>query len=174
MDDYTTAVDTRSLSVTSVASAPSNTTSILYSALLYYENPNGKVSVLLLTHQNALTGPLWSNQCINITSQESKSLPDEFRNIPGNGLSKTLYESQTLATFSTPFTSGGNFSGSSQGALFYSPSGSRSISGIDSSVHDDLIMSSVYMVGPSGPGVFNSNEEGIYCASSWTEWLFRS
>ena len=62
---------------------------------------------------------------VNLTSQESKSLPDEFRNTPasiGGGYSKTLYESLgTDTTLRAPFTCGENWTTSSVGAIFYSP-----------------------------------------------------
>ncbi len=49
--------------------------------------------------------PLYQAQWIDITSQGSQSLPDEFR----NNQSATLYESDTGAIFNAPFMSGAGF-----------------------------------------------------------------
>ena len=113
-------MDTRSLSYNPLPETTTgNSTTNL--ALLYYENPSGNPSALVQRVYQSSPGEgqiLW----VDISSQESKSLPDEFRNVPGpHQLSHTLYESNTNATFSTPFTSAINFTDSAIGALFYSP-----------------------------------------------------
>lgn len=156
LGNLSTAVDTRSLSIASIGSGSSDTNSTTNRAVLYYEDPTGKVSALL--RRDNLTifdgGRAVRYQWIDITSQESKSLPDEFRNIPGNSFSNTLYESDTNDTYSAPFTSGANFSDDSIGALFFSPSNSslRSIPPI----FGGSIVSTGYSIGASGPGHFIS------------------
>ncbi|KAM0802654.1 hypothetical protein BDR22DRAFT_843688 [Usnea florida] len=117
--NLSTAVNTRSLSFNPLpeTTAGNSTTN---AALLYYENPTGKPSALLQRISQQSSGD--QVQWVDISSQESKSLPGDFRNVPGpQQLSFTLYESDTNATFSTPFTSAINFSDSAIGALFYSP-----------------------------------------------------
>ena len=105
-----------SLSITSIEGVLPSTNTTINSALLYYENPTGNVSALL--QRTSIT---FADECVDITSQASESLPNEFRNSAGQ-TSNTLYESDTNATYSTPFTSGANFTGWDIGALFYSPS----------------------------------------------------
>ena len=141
-------------------------------ALLYYEIPNGIVSALLqrwnsTVYPNGIfefSNPQW----VDITSQDSKSLPDEFRSIPTNTssdilYSNALYESDTNATFSTPFTSGGanNISGSLMKAISYSPSNDSPIG--EAFVSGGAIVYTGYMVGPNGSGKFN---QGMYCDPS--------
>lgn len=143
--NYSTAVDTRSLSISLFPLANSSSlntfeNSTVNVALLYYENPNGKVSALL--HRRLQTilakgpnaGLSLSDQWIDITSQESKALPDEFRGAPGFNYnntvqrrqtlndSRTLYEAEPFAVYSTPFFSASTFFRSSVGAMFFSPS----------------------------------------------------
>ncbi|CAD6569571.1 MAG: hypothetical protein ASARMPRED_002950 [Alectoria sarmentosa] len=159
---YSTAVDTRSLSINTIGGVSSNSTMDL--ALLYYEIPNGIVSALLqrwnsTVYPNGIfefSNPQW----VDITSQDSKSLPDEFRSIPTNTssdilYSNALYESDTNATFSTPFTSGGanNISGSLMKAISYSPSNDSPIG--EAFVSGGAIVYTGYMVGPNGSGKFN-------------------
>ena len=156
-------MDARSLSITPIGNGSSDTNS----ALLYYENPNGNVSALL--RRGSFQEQF---QWVDITSQQSKSLPNEFRNAPGLNAdndtdlpekvfgegfkdSKTLYESNTDAIFSTPFTSGANLSGPFIGALFYSPPES-SLFGSGSFTYAQ------YLIGPGGPGIFST---GMSCAS---------
>ena len=105
----------------------------LYRSLLYYEDPTGRISVLsqqfleIETNRGLIERP--PAEWVNVTSQESKSLPDEFRNTPasasvvgGHNSSKTLYESLgSNTTIRAPFTSGANWSGFCVGAIFYSP-----------------------------------------------------
>ena len=94
-------------------------------SLLYYEDPTGKV--VALSQQDVGAAENQTIEWINVTSQESESLPDAFHNTPGStagGLlySKTLYESLgTNTTLSIPFICGANWSGASVGAVFYSP-----------------------------------------------------
>ena len=132
--NYSTAVDTRSLSVTlvnrseTIPFADSLNGNI---ALLYYENPTGNVSALL--QRSVWTRYEQSFQWLDITSQSNQSLPGEFRNVPNSsvsnyGSSHTLHESLANTRLGTPFTSGANFvdSGvgnrSSLGMRFNAPS----------------------------------------------------
>ena len=127
---------TRSLSIVETGiSPPSNWNQLdldsLDRSLLYYEDPTGRI--LVLSHQavgneknrTLEKGP--TTEWVNLTSQESKSLPDEFRNTPASIASKTLYESLgTKTTLRAPFTCGLNWTvvdedTLSVGALFYSP-----------------------------------------------------
>ena len=140
--NYYTKVDTRSLSITSTGRS-SDTGFLTDSALLYYENPTGGVSALL-QH-----GHEW----VDVTSQGSQSLPDEFRNAPGFNSSKTLYNSEDVnAILSPPFTSGANWTGYFIGALFYSPPNASSVKGVSG----DSIVSAGYEISPSGPGNFST------------------
>lgn len=177
---YSTAVDTRSLSIIlfSVANDSSNlnnensTTNI---ALLYYENPNGKVSALLyrpltVIAENQNDGPYLLDQWIDITSQESKALPNEFRNAPGFNysdalythsgygnatFSHTLYEADPIAVYSTPFCSAPNTFGVSV-AWFYSPF-NLPLNAITPLAGDSFFAAS-YMVGLNGSGNFSLTE----------------
>ena len=149
---YFTAENTRSLSVTS---RPSNFTS---SALLFYEDPNGKVSALL---QRSLGNG--TVRYINITSQKSNSLPNQFHNPTGSNFSYTLYESNINATFSAPFTSRLNLSISDPvGAVFYSPPNASPES---DAAHGCWVPTFFYMDprDPSGPLGFS----GILWASTY-------
>ena len=146
MTKYSTALNTRSLSVastgtTSPLNASVNSTNL---ALLYYENPSGNVSALLQQ------GDRW----VDITSQYSKSLPPEFRNsasLKTQG-GYTLYESGNFGTLNTPFACGANWTSiGAIGAIFYSPNASIS----DSSSSIDLrFTGNDYRSGSGGPGTF--------------------
>ena len=126
-------------------------------ALLYYENPNGKASVLVMRGSLLQSNIQW----FDISSQESISLPEGFRNAPGyDQTSFTLYESDTNALFSTPFTSAANFTDSRIGALFYSPNVSLENGGPIVVIGYDMNDS------PSKPGAFSA---GTHCASSHLE-----
>lgn len=118
-------MDTRSPSVTPIATPmlQPDSDSTVNSALLYYENPNGAVSGLLRRTVYLFDQYSGSEdtQWVDITSQESKSLPNGFRNVPHSHYNHTLYESYPNATFSAPFTSAANSSGSVIGALFSQP-----------------------------------------------------
>lgn len=126
-----TAVDTRSLSFCSLpGTGPTNNT-YLNLGLLLYENPTGKVSALLQRVQKPTDelGPEPAIEWIDITSLESRSLPDDLRSDPDdNGATTTLYESGVNYTpsedytFSAPFTSAANYFASAIGALFATPS----------------------------------------------------
>ena len=190
--NYSAAVDTRSLSISSVESGspepdPFKNSSRSYtrnSALLFYETSTGKVSALLRTIYGVFTeqSALW----IDITSQESKSLPMEFRNAPGRfyntynaqeipppanaTFSHTLYEADTNATYGAPFTSGANFSATPVGALFYSPPNAL-LHGTPPT-YSSGFASAGYTVDPSGPG--NFTQTGMYGGFSYTEMLFMS
>ena len=123
-------------------------------AILYYENPAGIVSALL--HQF-----VGEDQWLDITSQDSKSLPKDFINVdPEN--SHTLWESTEQfgghIRLSTPFTSGANFSGKDIGTLFYAPDSSS-------------LMSNIYQIGLQGPGNFSGCMRSV---SSYPEWFLAS
>lgn len=152
--------------------------STINSALLYYEDPNGNVSALLQRTTSKSTrkyfnGTSWSEEWVDITSQDSKSLPDAFQNPTGMNpsndsfelgpYSNTFYESTDMldanATYSTPFTSGANFSSWTVGSLFFSPSNASQLGG--------SIVFAGYSVDPSGTGNFSA---GMYCISSYAQW----
>ena len=159
MGTYSTAVETRSLSITPLGNGSSDTNSTTNLALLYYENPTGNASALLqrISPRSALT------QWVDITSQESQLLPGEFRNtgpMTNMDLSHTLYESDNInAIFSTPFTRVANFTGilseddigvqPGMGAL--SPVGALSYSPPNAS-----LVSIVYNAVLGGPGNFRT------------------
>ena len=135
MVNFSTAVNTRSLSVAQTGIVSSNESSTL--SLLYYENLTGKVSVLSV---NPLPNSANDYGWVDITSQESKFLPDSFRNTRGStagGGSKTLDESlgSSVFTLSAPFTCGAK--GSAIGGIFYSKNAT-----------DPEIQANTYTVGP--------------------------
>lgn len=70
---------------------------------------------------------------IDITSQGSKSLPDDFHIAPGlhHIDSPTLYESDTNVTFTTPFTCTTDLGENLVHLLFYSPNFTDSITCIE-------------------------------------------
>ena len=157
LQSYTAARDTRSLSISLIEAPPGfpKTNSTFNTALLYYEDTHGKVSALLrrLNYQIFSTESISKTQWIDITSQESKALPNEFRNLPGIKFSRTLYESNTNASLSTPFTSVGNLSGSSTGTLFYLlPNASLEIDNFR--IPDGAFVCGGYLANSSGPGHF--------------------
>lgn len=82
--------------------------------ILYYENPTGQVSALIQRFS-----PTYGVKWIDVTSQNSQSLPSDLRKNRDPSISNTLYESVFNDTFSPPFTTrnGNPFSR----ALFYSP-----------------------------------------------------
>ena len=99
-------------------------------ALLYYENPTGKVSALCQESYYADRGE-GIQEWIDITSQDSKSLPSEFRNAPDSASgdnSKTLDESlvPNIFALSAPFASQAEneTQGSGIEANFFSPNAS--------------------------------------------------
>ena len=155
--NYSTAIDTRSLSVSLITGsnptiASQNTTTNL--ALLYYENPSGNVSVLLKRTNFMNSVGHFSRspyQWLDISSQSSQSLPDEFRNKGSTDVwgSHTLYETDPDIILGPPFTSMGNSS------LLYAPS-RASLEVFD------------YSYGPGGFDIFSS---GMHCASSSSERL---
>ena len=161
LSNYTTAKDTRSLSIGSFpVDDLSGTDNITRNAaLLLYENGSGNVSALL--RRISLTAPPSTQvHWIDVTSQGTRSLPDEFRNTratPNKTLyeigrpSKTLYEFDTRITFSTPFTS--YTVNSTLHVEFYSPSGSQFANG-------GCILGFTYETGESGPGIFGP---GLCC-----------
>ncbi len=144
MGNFSTAVTTRSLSVVgTVISPPSNWEIVesdsLVRSLLYYEDPTRRISVL--SHQtvgnekNRTLKESPTAEWVNLTSQESKSLPDEFRNTPASTAgtnSKTLYESLGAnTTLRAPFTCETNWTlpyddNFTVEAIFYSPNASTS------------------------------------------------
>ena len=167
-------MDTRSLSITPIGNGSSDTNLTTNSALLFYENPTGNVPALLQrispnSNQAELSSQPQQVQWVDITSQKSQGLPDEFWN---DGLnlfdSRTLYESDMNATFSTPFTVIANDStltvgnqnevGAELGALFYSPP-------------DASLASISYVFNSSAPGDFIG---GTHCKFSYNERSFVS
>lgn len=165
LGNRSTTVDTRSLSITPIGNGSSEINSTTKSALLLYENATGIASALLkrISPQFNQYSTYDDVQWIDITDQESQSLPEEFRNVP-DGLDghfgKALYESGTNTTFGTPFIcTKTNVSESMQnskgamGAWFYSPS----------SASFEFVL---YNINPSGPGNFSF---GMHCASPHTD-----
>ena len=151
------------------------TNSTINSAILYYENPTGNVSALLQrttsqSYPNILNGRGSSEEWIDIISQKSKSLPDEFRNTPGRNFSNylysnTLYESDVNVTYNTPFTSGANFSGWSVEAFIYSPSNTLLVEG---ALVSGSFLQIGYIVGANGTGNFSL---GMHIDSSYPEFV---
>ena len=133
----------------------------------------------MLLQTNAVGYGWQQSEWIDITSQESKSLPMEFRNPPGPfyntynnranaTFSHTLYEANASATYGAPFTSGANVSGFPVEALFYSPPNALLNSTPPTSSSGFAFAD--YTVDPSGPGNFTN--AGIHCGFSYTEMLF--
>lgn len=123
------------------------------------------------------------NQWVDITSQESAALPHEFLNAPGfnysnsfyeygsnhnTTFSHTLYDTDPIAVYSTPFTSAANFFGPSSGALFYSPF--NPLLNATSPLAGGSFFNAGYEIDLSGPGNFSLL--GMHCAPSYTEWVF--
>ena len=118
LENFSTAVTTRSLSVAKRGTFLNSSFGIADLALLYYENPTGKVSALCqesyYTDQDLDDSGI-TQEWIDITSQESKSLPDVFRNAATSAAdaptsiidvtSKTLDESfiSSIFALSAPF-----------------------------------------------------------------------
>lgn len=171
-ENFSTAVDTRSLSVTSVPGSgalypganPSGN-----SALLYYENSAGNLSALLQRYDPTTSGE--GVHWYDITSQSSQSLPGDFHNDPSNSTfhppSHTLYESLTGIKLGTPFTSMANYSdgdikyGMSPGlarlgAVFVTPGGAT-------------IQSAIYYIGLNGSGNYVT---GMHSASLYPIFSF--
>lgn len=170
--NHSTAIDTRSLSVTTLSGSSLDTdarNATTNLALLYFENATGNVSALLQRVINNYTR--WDLvQWVDITSQNehhgiSSDAPrvDEFSNGPNvnflDGFSHTLYESVANTKLSAPFTCKANFLDISNeegttnwttlGALFYAP-------GNASLVHVK------FYIDLSGPGNFSGS---MLCAS---------
>lgn len=171
---YSTAVDTRSLSVSFFGFANgsyflSPATGVINGALLFFENPNGNVSALLFRIDFAPQLDSW----IDITSQESKALPKEFYNAPkitySNTFSRTLYEAVPNGSYSAPFFSK-SYSDGVVGATFYS--------GFDlaQSSPSPLAGSSALIVGYTtslnGTGNFSAGLEGEHYASPYIKRSF--
>ena len=165
-----TAIGTRSLSVTSVSGSSVDTlarNSTTNSALLYFEDETGNVSALL-QHVNET-----DTQWFDITSQNEhhgifpdSPRVDDFSKAPNfdplNDFSHTLYESIANTTFSVPFTCKANFLRLSKGgstsmrALFYAPGNAS-------------LVADFFDVGPSGPGNYSGC---MHSAFSYPECLF--
>ena len=147
LENYSTALNTRSLSVASTGSPLNATVNSTSSALLYYESPSGNISALLQQ------GDRW----VDITSQDSKLLPSEFRNTPTSTQYQgghTLYESEIYGTLSTPFACGANWTSTAGiGAIFYSPYASFSVA--NSSTESRFVVNH-YGSASDGPGNFTS------------------
>ena len=185
---YSTTEDTRSLSITllpvadnssSLDPSKSSTTNV---ALLYCEDPNGKISALLhrliINLEDSNDGSLLQADWLNITSQGSKALPNEFRNppdfnysntLPGDSgynttLSRTLYEADPLAVYNTPF-----FSFAASGgvlAVFYSPFNLQL--NTTSPLAGDNFFTASFGIGQTGPGNFSL---GMQHATIYTKFL---
>ena len=170
--NYSTAKDTRSLSISSLENGSFTEASSANEsfhgkhptvdlALLYYEDPTGTISAL--PQQWNLSEFHWAD----VTSQKVDSLPNESLNVANLVCqSSVLYECNTVGTLTTPFTSAANYSGASVGALFLSPSNTSQVAG-----------------GPPGSGgtIVNSRYsigtgfvEGMYWVSSCFEQSFTS
>ena len=148
---------TRSLSVANTGNGSSvsiDTGDLALLSLLYYENPTGNVSALCQLNNDSII-----DEWIDISSQESRSLPDVFHNgltSATDGNSKTLYESliSKLFTLSAPFTcQTANAQQSGIDAFFYSPNASNV-----------AFESSNYLTGPNGPGNFSLSMHSYSCA----------
>ena len=167
-ENYSTAETSQSLSITSIpGKLLTDNNSTMKSAILYYENPTGNVSASLQRTTSRFypdyrgdhldASPLNYNW-VDTASQESTSLPHEFRNTPKRNSSKalyshTLYESDANATYSALFTGGAKVSNWTVGALFCSPNPSLR-SG------KPFTEFAGYTVGSSGTGNFSS---GMHC-----------
>ena len=169
---YSTAVNMRSLSISLFPGAENSTsldqeTSTTDVALLYCEDPNGRVSALLYRIVVEKSGS--QDQWVNITSQESKVLPNEFRNTRGFNSSVspgvisetetiissyTLYESDSTAVYKTPFCSAPGKFESSVAASFYSPFNLVPTTTSDSDGHSFFLGYS-YTTGRNGTGSFS-------------------
>ena len=172
--NYSTAVATRSLSATSIGSLSGDSNSTSNVALIYYENPTGEIAALLeqgfvdVVDVVDVVDAGW----VDVTSQESKSIPAEFHNAPIEPdewpTSKTLSECYVNVTFGVPFTSAANFSGAQVGILFYSPvkgstpNGSTP-DGAGVNVPGDTTLAVGYEVGNFGPGNFSSGARPLHC-----------
>ena len=151
---------TRSLSVAKTGRS-SISQGIADLALLYYENPSGKVSALCQESYYADLGEgsySLIQEWIDITSQESESLPGEFRNAPGpapEDNSKTLDESLVpgIFTLSAPFASRAENQTQQSGieASFYSPNAS----GFE-------FQYNLYSTGLSGAGDFSQRMHFVF------------
>ena len=183
--NYSTTVDTRSLSISLLPGLNASFTLSLTNltanvALLYYENPNGNVSALLYRVSEipvSKSGLDLRDRWVDITSQESKALPPEFRNAPGfnysnilgeNGtFSHTLYEADPNAVHSTPFSSAPHFVGTSAGALFYSPNNS-SLNAV-SPLAGGSFFATGYTADLTGIGTFSLF--GMHYTASYSGWV---
>ena len=143
-------MDTRSLSFVLLPRTGSGNTSTLDLALLLYENPAENVSALLQRGNDSENDPTL-NEWVDITNQRSRSLPDAFHIAAGSDHfgSPTLYESDTSATFSTPFTCTTDLDENFVRLLFYSSNATDPLTSIE------------YLPDPSGEHEFL---RGMYCA----------
>ena len=82
--------------------------------------------------------------------------------------SHTLYETDPIIVYSTPFTSAANFCKSSAGALFYSPL--DPLPNTTSPLAGGSFFNAGYEVGLNGPGNFSLL--GMHCSPSYTKWVF--
>ena len=189
LGNYSTAVDTRSLSISlfplannssNLNTTQNSTTNV---ALLFYENPNGKVTTLLYRLINTFNRPsgFLFEQWINITSQENKTLPNEFYNAPGFNYSNTLnypcdsysnttcshtlYEADPDVLYNTPFFSAPNNLFGSLGAMFYSPS--RHPLNASSTSDSDSFITINYSIDLNGSGNFSLI--GVYYTIPYSE-----
>ena len=143
--NYSAAMNTRSLSINLFSTInflfnfDFNKNSIINIILLFYENPNGKISALLyrfmnIINENPQVEKFQQDQWIDIINQENKILSNEFYNafgfnynntlykISGYNItfSRTLYEADPIVVYSIPFFNTFNFLYGSVSAMFYS------------------------------------------------------
>ena len=151
LGNFSTAVNTRSLSAANIGNA-----TMTERSLLLYEDSNGIVSALCLVFDEVPGNDF--DAWVDITSQESKSLLDIFHNTPAltaEGYSKTLSESlgTNSSTLSAPFTcQGTNRSQQSDiEAIFYSPN-----------ALNFGFQSSSYSTGPSSSGNFSRSIHFVF------------
>ena len=158
--NWTTAVNTRSLSFCLLNKTILSSNSTLNLALLFYENPTGKISALLQRENMPRQG---ATEWIDITSQGTKSLPDGFHIGPDLKYDRipTLYETNTNATFSTLFTCTEIGDENYVQLLFYSPNSTDPIKAVgyqsSSSSSDD-----------------SGFAQGMYCAYLYPQKIFLS
>ena len=142
-------MNTRSLSVAKTEIYNHSELAMAQQVLLYYENSTGGLSALF--QETGLDQGIenFRDHWVDITSQESKSLPDGFRNSPNStaeGYSKTFYESLVTNSFtlSASFTCQSGSGNRDIGAMFYSPN-----------VSNFRFQSNDYSTCVGGAGTFN-------------------
>ena len=147
---------TRSLCVAKIGTSSDSSLGTADLALLYYENTTGKVPALWQESYDLLN---YSQEWIDITSQESRSLLDEFHNAPGsvaedNSEALTELLAPNVSTLSAPFACRVANYTQNLGieAVFYSPNASGS----------ELFQSNFYWTNSSGAGIFSSRMHFVF------------